>query len=143
MIRETHPTDISWKVLSQNDREHNRNIFNALANQVGFCTPLPISLLDVKLGKIKSASDYGEGSLRPVLLATLLATRHNTKHPLYLAAARAPDMLERLDTLAKLRDQSSHSSSQRLELSQVLPQISTVYEFVSSMLDINSSKSTP
>lgn len=142
VIREAHPTDASWKILSPNDREHNRNILNGLANKVGLHTPLPISLLNVKLGKIKSTSDYGEGSLRPLLLATLLATRHDTKHPLYLAAARAPDILERLDTLAKLRDQSSHSSSQKLELSQVLLQISTVYEFVSSMLDINCSKST-
>ena len=135
-IREAYPTDNSWKVLSPGDREYNRNLLNQLADNLGFITPLSKSLVDVKQGKIKSAADYGEGSLRSHLLAALLTTRHDSKHPLQLVAQNAPEMLTRLDNLAQLRDKSSHFSNQQLTLSEVSPQISTVYEFVARMLEI-------
>ena len=135
-IRETYPTDNSWKILSPGDREYNRNLLNQLADNLGFITPLSKSLVDVKQGKIKSAADYGEGSLRSHLLAALLTTRHDSKHPLQLVAQNAPEMLTRLDNLAQLRDKSSHFSNQQLTLPEVSPQISTVYEFVVRMLRI-------
>lgn len=142
VIRETHPTDNSWQVLSPRDREHNRNLLNGLASNLCFTTPLPNSLLDVKQGKVKSAADYGEASLRPHLLAALLTTRHDDKHPLQMLAQKAPDMLYRLDKLAGMRDKSSHSSKQQLALTEVSQQIFTVYQFVASMLSSTYQMST-
>ena len=127
----------NWKIISKNDREYNKSILNGIADKLSFDIPLPNSLLYVKQGKIKSASDYGEGSLRSHILAALLTARNHSNHPLYLVAQKAPNMLIRLNTLAELRDKSGHSTSQKLELSEVSQQISTVYDFVASMLIIN------
>ena len=135
-IRETYPTDNSWQVLSPRDREHNKTLLNKLAGNLGFTTPLPSSLVGVNQGKVRSAADYGEGSLRPGLLAALLTARYNSQHPLQIVAKQAPDMLERLDKLAELRDKSSHYSSQQLALPEVSQQMTTVYEFVARMLEI-------
>ncbi|MEC4815056.1 MAG: hypothetical protein SAK29_17515 [Scytonema sp. PMC 1069.18] len=135
-IREIYSTDNSWKILSPSDREYNKNLLNKLADNLGFTTPLPKSLVDVKQGKVKSAADYGEGSLRSHLLAALLTTRHDNKHPLQLVAQNAPEMLARLDNLAELRDKSSHFSNQQLTIQDVSLQISTVYEFIARMLGI-------
>lgn len=140
IIREKHPTNNSWKVLSLNDREYNRNLLNTLAENIGFITPLPRSLVDVKQGKVNLAAIRGEGSLRPHLLAALLTTRQDSQHPLKLVAQTAPDMLTRLDKLAQLRDKSSHFSNQQLTLIEVSQQISTVYEFVAKSLRINYQK---
>ena len=137
IIREEYPTNDNWKIISQNDRKHNKSILNGIADKLGFDIPLPNSLLYVKQGKIRSASDYGEGSLRCHLLAALLTARNDSNHPLYLVAQKAPDILIRLNTLAELRDKSGHSTSQQLELSNVSQQISTVYDFVASMLIMN------
>lgn len=136
-VRQIHPTNNSWKVLSLHDREHNRSLLNGVANKLGFTTPLPNSLVDVKQGKVKSAADYGEASLRSHVLAAFLTARHDSKHPLQLVAQKVPDMLIRLDELAELRDKSSHSSNQQLALPEVSQQISTIYEFVASILGIN------
>jgi len=108
-----------------------------VAEKLGFTTPLPNSLVDVKQGKVKSAADYGEGSLRSYLLAALLTARHDSKHPLQLVAQKVPNILIRLDNLAGLRDKSSHFSKQQLALPEISQQISTVYEFVASILGIN------
>jgi hypothetical protein len=136
-VREIHPTNNSWKVLSLHDLEHNKSLLKGIADKLGFSTPLPNSLVTVKQGKIKSAADTGEASLRSHLLAALLTARHDSKHPLQLVARKVPDMLIRLNDLAELRDKSSHSSDQQLTLSQVSHQISTVYEFVARILGIN------
>ena len=137
IVRNKYPTNYNWKIISKNDREYNKSILNGIADKLGFDIPLPNSLLYVKWGKIKSASDYGEGSLRSHLLAALLTARNDSNHPLYLVAQKAPDMLTRLNTLAELRDKSGHSTSQQLELLEVSQQISTVYDFVARMLEIN------
>jgi hypothetical protein len=137
LIRENYPTDKSWQKLSANDREYNRDLLNKLANQLGFITRLPNTLLDVKQGKIRSAADSGIGSLRSHLLAALLTARYQNQHPLNLLAKKSPDMLILLDKLAEMRDKSSHSSNQKLEMEEVSQQIDIVYEFVSGMLGIN------
>ncbi|MUG96347.1 hypothetical protein F7734_30000 [Scytonema sp. UIC 10036] len=136
-IREIYPTAKAWQLLSPQDREHNRNLLNGLANKLGFITPLPSSLVDVKQGKVRFAADSGRGSLRSYILAGLLTARHGSHHPLQLVAQKAPDMLIRLDKLAGMRDRSSHSSNQQLEIPEVLQQISTVYEVVASTLELN------
>jgi hypothetical protein len=136
LIRENHPTYKSWQTLSANDREYNRDLLNKLANQLGFITPLPYTLLDVKQGKIRSAADAGIGSLRSHLLAALLTVRSQNQHPLNLLAKKSPDMLILLDKLAEMRDKSSHSSNQKLEMEEVAQQIDIVYEFVGGMLGI-------
>lgn len=137
IIREEYPTNDNWKIISQNDRKHNKSILNGIADKLGFDIPLPNSLLYVKWGKIKSASDYGEGSLRSHLLTALLTARNDSNHPLYLVAQKAPDMLIKLNTLAELRDKSGHSTNQQLEILEVSQQVSTVYDFVAIILDIN------
>ncbi len=137
IISNQYPTNDNWKIISKDDRKYNKSILNGITEKLGFDIPLPNSLLYVKQGKIKSASDYGEGSLRSHILAALLTARNDSNHPLYSVAQKAPNMLIRLNTLAELRDKSGHSTSQKLELSEVSQQISTVYDFVASMLIIN------
>jgi hypothetical protein len=79
-------------------------------------------------------------SLRPNILAALLATRKFGEHPLHNLAQKHPDILSRLDRLATLRDSSSHASTRAspiLTLSECDRCIETVYHLVSNILNLS------
>lgn len=96
--------------LSERDRDYNAKLLNEMAKSVGFTTPLPRSLTSVKLGKVKYAVYNGAQSLRPRLIATLIAAIDHKDHPLRCAAIEYPNLLCDIDTLAGQRDSTSHDS---------------------------------
>jgi hypothetical protein len=100
--------------------------------------PLPATLTDVKQGKVRNAAEYGSQSLRPHILAALLATRIFADHPLRNLAKKHPDILRKLDQLATLRDSSSHASTRASpNLIEVDRCIETVYHLVSNILNLS------
>ncbi len=139
-IRPKYSPNKEWQMLSINDKHGNRKFLNDLAKQIGFTVPLPSTLTDVKQGKVRNASEYGSQSLRPHILAALLATRKFGEHPLHNLAQTHPDILSRLDQLATLRDASSHASSRaspNLTLSECDRCIETIYHLVANILNLS------
>ena len=139
-IRPKYLPNKEWQLLSVNDKNGNRNFLNDLANQIGFTVPLPATLTDVKQGKVRNAAEYGSQSLRPHILASLLATRIFTDHPLHNLAQIYPDILSRLDQLATLRDSCSHASSRASPnptISECDRCIETIYHLVSNILNLS------
>jgi len=137
-IRPKYLPNKEWKQLSINDKNGNRKFINDLAKQIGFTMPLPATLTDVKQGKVRNAAEYGSQSLRPHILAALLATRIFADHPLHNLAQTYPDILSRLDQLATLRDASSHASSRASpNITECDRCIETIYHLVSSILNLS------
>ena len=126
-----YPTQGNCHLLSEANRLHNRTLIQEIANTLNFNKNLPKTLTDVKPGKVKNVAETGHGSLRPLLLATLFTAAKQPSHPLRNVATQNPNLLIELDTLAKLRDQSSHSNQHSLTLEQVSTAVQTIYQFVS------------
>lgn len=141
MLQQDYPTKGKADRLSDR-RELNRQPLNDYAKNAGFRQPLPPGLLSVDRNSIRKAADYGNGSLRALMLATLLATPDNSTHPLRLAAQQYPDLLDLLDELAEKRNAAAHSSNQRgdtqpRKLADLAPQIDTVYRLVAGTLQLS------
>ncbi|MEG5025940.1 hypothetical protein QUB36_08530 [Microcoleus sp. AT8-B1] len=141
MLQQDYPTKGKADRLSDR-RELNRQPLNDYAENAGFRQPLPPGLLSVDRNLIRKAADYGHGSLRALMLATLLATPDNSTHPLRLAAQQYPDLLDLLDELAEKRNAAAHSSNQRgdtqpRKLADLARQIDTVYRLVAGTLQLS------
>jgi len=93
--------------LSRFDFKTNEQLLATIAGDLGFTAPLPASLIKVKTGKIHAAMEWG-GGLRPLALLGLLGTPGCPEHPYVQAAAKAPDLLHRIDALARVRDEAGH-----------------------------------
>lgn len=141
MLQQDYPTKGKADRLSDR-RELNRQPLNDYAENAGFRQPLPPGLLSVDRNSIRKAADYGNGSLRALILATLLATPDNSTHPLRLAAQQYPDLLHLLDELAEKRNAAAHSSNQRgdtqpRELADLARQIDAAYRLVAGTLQLS------
>ena len=120
----------------------NYQTLNDYAKNAGFTQPLPPGLLSVDRNSIRKAADYGNGSLRALILATLLVTPDHSTHPLRLAAQACPDLLHLLDELAAKRNTAAHNSNQGddtqpRKLSDLASQIDTVYRLVAGTLQLS------
>lgn len=135
-IGENYPTRGNCNLLIERDRTHNRRLIQELAATLNFNQDLPRSLTNVQAGKIKNAAEKGKGSLRPLLLAALFTASKQPSHPLRNAATHNPNLLLELDTLAELRDQSSHYNQTSLTQNQVSTAVQTIYQFVSLTLGL-------
>jgi hypothetical protein len=137
-IRPRYLPNKEWKQLSSNDKAFNRSFINALAEKIKFTVPLPPKLTGPQQREIRNAAEYGNQSLRPHILAALLATRNFDDHPLHNLAKKHPAILSRLDELAELRNNSGHGSSRASpNLTGVDRCIETVYHLVSNILNLS------
>lgn len=128
-----------WQNLSNRDKQGNQQFINNLAEKIGFIIPLPSTLTNVNKNKVRSASEYGNQSLRPHILAALLATRIFPNHPLHHLAEEHPNILTQLDKLAGLRDDSSHASSRAsptITVTEVDHCIHSIYCLVANILNL-------
>ncbi len=127
-INEAHRRDGLFEVLT-NDKNFNAELLNGIAQDLSYRVPLPPSLVRVLRGKVQAAERSSSGSLRPLLLLSLLASRDMPEHPLRKVAARMPDLLQRLDDLASIRDRAAHDGK-REERKPILEGIETVFDAV-------------
>lgn len=87
--------------LSRNDRESNAAQIRGAAATLGLDEPPP-AMCGVKWGHLRSVAEFNDsGSLRAVAVATLLRARDQPDHPLARAAGVAPDLLNRVEFVAK------------------------------------------
>jgi hypothetical protein len=108
-VQQRHPAGRLWQMLDANNRSANALLLNKCARAMGFVTPLPDSLTRVRQGKVRSAAEFGGGSLRPRLIVAILAAYHKLLHPLRAAGQVRPELLRELDRLASFRDESGHA----------------------------------
>ena len=136
LLHERHPSRECWRKFT-GDRKSNALLFQRIASNLGFKTPLPRSLARVDERKVVWTSREGD-SRRPHLLAALLtASISDGTHPLHAAACTTPELLKRLDALATARDTSAAPARRRpapsLTAEQLLTVISIVYEAVEAL----------
>lgn len=88
------------------DKRSQNFIFNEIAKDLGAKTPLPEKLLSPHL-----VNSRGGGSLRSQLLSALLIAGATAEHPLRKVIAEDRDILEKINTVAGLRNQEVHASA--------------------------------
>lgn len=138
IIRNDFPTKNLGKRLPESQKEV-QSTLNAYAKNAGFYSPLPNKLLNFSKNDISRTANSGNGSLRSLILASLLATPDNTAHPLRLMAHKFPDLLANLDKLADIRNAGAHASGQDqiYELSEIEEYLNTVYRFAAETLQLS------
>ena len=97
-----------FKKLADSDKNFNRHLLDAIATELGFNTPLPITLSLVHRGKVQNAEQGGKDSLRPLIVLGLIYADHDEGHPFRQAGRSKPDLLHRLDALATDRNKAAH-----------------------------------
>lgn len=93
------------------DREYDASVLASHAAAIGF-DPLPRGMRFVHAAKIRSAIRRELGSLRPLALANLLGAVVDPRHVFHEAARQKPTLLNDLDFIAGVRDQSAHAGGQ-------------------------------
>lgn len=141
VLQQDYPTRGYAARLSER-RELNKQPLNDYARDAGFDEPLPEKLLSVDRNSIRRAADYGNGSLRALILATLLTTPNNPTHPLRLLAKAYPNILHLLDELAEKRNAAAHASNRRMsselcELADLEQYIDTTYKLIAGTLQLS------
>lgn len=90
----------------------NALLLQKIAEQIGLRTSdRTASLLSVSFGSVKGAITFGNKTLPGSLAAALLAAQRHPDHPLTTLAARAPDALEFLGEIGRLRINASHNTA--------------------------------
>lgn len=138
-LRGKFPIDNAWKLLySRNvndiwkpmdDRNYRKELLNRIADSMKYSVPLPESLISVKPEKVRSISLQSFGSLRPYLIANILAASTNPKHPLRFLAVQDPMLLTKMSLLANLRDVSGHYQTEKTDIRTDLDQVSSQVDF--------------
>ena len=119
-----------WQKLSSESKEINRAVLRAAAKQIGLSS-LPDAMCRVSRGQVRAVSDYDNSwRLRPLVVATLLRARDDATHPLALAAKRDPDVLERVEHVAKHGGKAAHTSGSST------PEVIEIDEVVQGTLDV-------
>lgn len=119
--------------LAYSDKEYNRRLLDAMAADLGFHAPLPVTLSSVRRGKVQSAEQGGGGSLRPLVVLGLLCADRDEEHPFRRAGRTAPDLLHRLDELATARDRAAHDGAATWP-QKVQRHVDTAYAAVEALL---------
>lgn len=127
------PNASLFKNLAHSDKEFNRRLLDAMAADLGFHAPLPETLSSVRRGKVQHAEQGGGGSLRPLVVLSLLCADRDEDHPFRRAGRTAPDLLHRLDELSKARDRAAHDGAATWP-QQVQRHIDTAYAAVEALL---------
>ena len=122
-----------YSQLAKADREYNRGLLDRMAVDLGFTTPLPKNLACVRRGKVQAAEQGGGGSLRPLIVLTLLGADHDEGHPLRRSGQAVPELLHRLNELATARDRAAHDGAAPRS-DRVNRHVETVYLAVEALL---------
>ena len=135
MVHEAHfPRESSlWSALTVADKRLNLEMLNAIARDIGLETPLPTRLASVGRREVQDVERRGSGSLRPLLVLTLLGADQEPSHPLHRCARANPRLLQELDALATTRNRSAHDGPD-LRPQEVPGHVAAVYSAVESLV---------
>lgn len=97
------------------DPETKQAKLEGIAEELGLEVPLPSSLTSVNRGKVESVCDHDNAwSLRPLMVATMLAAEGTPEHPLRQAATDMPDLLRQLNMVAAHAGRQAHEGSDEI-----------------------------
>lgn len=111
-----------------------RSPISEAARAVGLASEVPSRILSITRSQVKDA-EKGKGSLRSALVLSLFAARWNDVHPLRRALKARPDLLQRLDELASVRNSAAHGGDTAQSI--VHRHIDTAYDAVEAFLLTN------
>jgi hypothetical protein len=141
---ERYPTAGGHRMLGleESNRVGNAEKLNSIAQRLGFKMGLrgrlPDTLVNVRLGKIRSVSDHrGQESINARLLAALIAAAVDPtgSHPIARGARLYPELLLDIDELAQMRNKVAHAGSRSgLALRDVRGAAEIVYRTVLTLL---------
>lgn len=135
MVHEARfPRDSSLcSVLAFADKRLNWEMLSAIALDMGFETPIPPRLASVGRREVQEVERRGSGSLRPLLVLTLLGADQDPSHPLRRCCRANPRLLQQLDALATTRNRSAHDGPD-LRPQEVPGHVAAVYSVVESLV---------
>ena len=108
-----------------------RSPISEAARAIGLATQVPSRILSITRSQVKDA-EKGKGSLRSVMVLSLLAARWNEDHPLRRALKARPDLLQRLDELASDRNPAAHGGDTAQSI--VHRHVATAYDAIEAFL---------
>lgn len=108
-----------------------RNPIDEAARAIGLESDLPPRILSINRNQMKDA-EKGKGTLRSVIVLSLFAARWNDDHPLRSALKECPNLMQRLDELASVRNPAAHGGHTTQSI--VYQHIETVYDTVKFLL---------
>ena len=118
-IAERWPLSGLAESMSYEDQEVNAALLTTAATTVGL-QPIPEPMLRVPRKQVRAVCDFDDAwRLRPLVVATLLRARDEEQHPLRAAAAKAPDLLERIDDVTARSGEAVHDNDRELTLREV------------------------
>lgn len=141
-IKESYSTNGVWKKLYADekpisDREYIRELLNRATDKIGFQTPIPPALANVKPNHVKSVADYdNSGLLRSAVIAAILAGSEQSGHPLYAVARAEPTLLEQLEEIIKAAGKNIHAGDGKLDIASVHEKVDKVYGMVRLLLGL-------
>lgn len=113
-------------------------------NSLGFVTPVPDSLLNVKPGHIRSVAEYHDHwRLRPLVTATALLAQLDPTHPFVGAARSAPGLLVMIDEIASAGGGAGHANQANViskSPDEAERHVDKVYDIVSLLLGLTGTK---
>ncbi len=122
------------QILSK-DIEHNKSIYNSIAESFGYRVPLPDRISSVKPGKVFGVIAYNTSTLRPITLLGLVAARQYEDHPLRFIGKTRPDLFELIESVSVNRDDKSHFARAGTSGIDVDDQVENVYAVIDAMLE--------
>ena len=136
-VRKEWPLTGMANRLSLRDKKMNEAVVQNAAQEIGL-TDVPRALRRVQHGQIRAVSDYENAwRLRPLIAATLLRAQTETDHPLRSAARKAPNLLGRIERVARLGGEAAHvGESGQLESDAVDISVQETLDIVGLLLNL-------
>ena len=146
----THPLGDIWKrvyvsrvdprtrrqrLVQQQDRTVLAAAYEGAFRSLGFASPVPHSLLNVRPGQIRSVAEYqAHWRLRPLVTATALLAQRDPAHPLAGAAKTSPGLLVTIDEVASAGGAAGHAVGGSSSPQDADQHVENVYSIVSHIM---------
>jgi hypothetical protein len=142
LLKASQPGDLTRR-LSQ-EQEHCARVYESTAKQLGLETPLPRSLTHVKRDQVRAVLARGDAwRLRPLIIANLLATRDDARHPLRGAARGEPRLLAELENITALTSGQMHFGPTGIRLKEVQDTVHRLYRVVGLLSGLDDGSRNP
>jgi len=142
-LLEAHrPGDITRRL--SREQEHCTRVYTSTANELGFETPLPPSLANVKRDHVQAVVRRKEAwRLRPLIIANLLAARDDAQHPLRKVARQEPRLLAGLEAITSATSGQMHPGSTGVGMKDVQDTVHRVYRVVGLLSGLDDGSRNP
>ena len=128
--------ELPWRV-SEFPTPPNPHPLEFFVHHLGGDVNLPLRISNVTAPRVRSWVIYGGGSLRPMVVGSVLATYRDHRHPLHQLMPEFPDLLHFVEEISILRDKFGHAEENR---PQQLPDPNqvreTLYQFLTRYLQL-------